>query len=304
MDSPQIDMTSLTQAVQDLQTRLDQANSQIANHQTELSIAAQKVTTLESELHSSRNLASASSGHVQPKKNRPVSFSGRGSVSSWCAQMDNYLENATGTDALNIALSYLSGNAHEWWIVYHKSTEGSPITNWLQLRLALINRFETLNKEKIARDKLARWKQAKDVSTFNDDFNKIMLDIPDMGPKDQIDWYSRGLKSYIWRAICTKDYTSLSDLMSDAERVEAAYRRSGVRQATEPRRFSNIRNGNGGPVPMEIGNVQVKPPTPIRTFEIKKLTKEERDRCIRDGLCLRCRQSGHMARNCPKGRKN
>jgi hypothetical protein len=29
-----------------------------------------------------------------------------------------------------------------------------------------------------------------------------------------------------------------------------------------------------------------------------KLTQDERERCLREGLCLRCRQKGHMAREC------
>ena len=314
MDHPQIDMQSLGQTLQDLKHRLDQADAQINTHRSELSIAAQKVASLESELLDARNNSkeSASSGTSRPKKNKPGTFTGRGSVRSWCVQMENYLDGNTGLEALNIALSYLSGNAHEWWIVFQSTADGRSITSWTDLRTALIQRFEALNKEKIVRDKLARWKQVKDVPTFNDDFNRILLDIPDMGTKDQIDWYSRGLKAYIWKALCTKEYSALSDLMRDAERVESAYSRSDSFRRTPTRtsggtnRTQKMSTSVQGPVPMEIGNVQVKKSniTNIANFELKKLSKEERDRCMREGLCLRCRQKGHMARNCPKGRKN
>jgi hypothetical protein len=37
----------------------------------------------------------------------------------------------------------------------------------------------------------------------------------------------------------------------------------------------------------------------VDAIKVAKLTKEERDRCMREGLCLRCRKKGHMARNCP-----
>ena len=30
----------------------------------------------------------------------------------------------------------------------------------------------------------------------------------------------------------------------------------------------------------------------------KKLTPEERDKCFKEGRCLRCRQKGHMAASC------
>ena len=160
-------------------------------------------------------------------------------------------------------------------------------------------------------NKLTRWRQVKGVSTFNDNFNKILLDIPDMGAKDQIDWYSRGLKPYIWKALCTKEYSSLSELMKDAERIESAYSRSDhALSSTNSRQFGGstrtFKTSNAGqrPVPMEIGQIGIKRPHGVATTEIRKLTKEERERCMREGLCLRCRQKGHMAKDCPKGRKN
>ena len=172
----------------------------------------------------------------------------------------------------------------------------------------MIYRFGTLHKEKIARDKLARWKQVKDVATFNEDFNKILLDIPDIGTKDQIDRYSRGLKPYIWKALCTKEYEKLSDLMRDAERIESAYRRSGGstggRIMGNKSGNGNHRTGTNGPEPMDIGNVGVKPVAQNANVGLQKLSKEERERCMREGLCLRCRQKGHLARNCPKARRN
>jgi hypothetical protein len=37
---------------------------------------------------------------------------------------------------------------------------------------------------------------------------------------------------------------------------------------------------------------------------LKKLTDAERDQLRRQGKCFRCRQSGHISRDCPKGSKN
>ena len=310
MNNPEISMEGLAQMMQEMQQRLEQANHQIETHRGELNIAAQKVTQLEQELLEARNnQASTSSTNSGPKKNKPSTFNGKGSIGSWCVQMENYLGGLSQEQGFHVALSYLTGNAHEWWIVYEKTAEGQTVQSWGALRNALIHRFETLNKEKIARDKLARWKQVKDVPTFNDDFNKILLDIPDIGVKDQIDRYSRGLKSYIWKALCTKEYETLADLMRDAERVESAYRRSSMRPNGGTSKSGKSGNGQDGPVPMEIGNVDIKPKNPDQpaqaaNFELKKLTKEERERCMRDGLCLRCRQKGHLAKNCPKGRRN
>ena len=256
---------------------------------------AQAVTAMQSQLENAhatinglRNeLATVHQGSRKPKQRKPDPFRGSesDSIVSWVTHMSNYIVNTSEEDSLSVATSYLEGNAHEWWIAYQKTVEGQQVRTWSSLREALIRRFETLNKSKIARDKLATWKQLKDVGSFNFHFQRIILDIPDISMDEQLDRYTRGLKSYIWREMCTRNYTSLLDAMRDAERIEAAHKR------IRPRELSTDRPDEV--VPMDIGNVQ-----------LKKLTPEEREKCMREGLCLRCRQKGHIARNCPKGQRN
>lgn len=173
MSSPPTSVDALSQAVTELQSQLSEAHSQINAHQSQLSAAAQKVGSLEQELNISRTQATAIV--TGTKKNKPNPFNGRGSITRWCVQMDNYIAGCHGIMGMNITLSFLVEHAHEWWIVYSHTEDGRMVQFWEGLRNALTMRFETLNKEKIARDKLARWRQVKDVATFNDDFNKILL---------------------------------------------------------------------------------------------------------------------------------
>ena len=37
----------------------------------------------------------------------------------------------------------------------------------------------------------------------------------------------------------------------------------------------------------------------VDAIKVAKLSKEEREHCMKKGLCLRCRKKGHVARNCP-----
>ena len=275
---------NLAQAVQELQAQLQTANTQLATQQNNLNEAASSYTQLKAELD---ELRAKRPSREQPKKNEPDKFTGKGSITSWVNQMDNYLSEVSEEEALPLAVSYLSGSAHEWWIVHHQTETGQLITTWAEMKESITSRFDTLNKEKVARDKLAKWRQIKDVSSFNDDFQKILLDIPSISKEEKIDRYTRGLKSYIWKELCTNDYKELQDAMRDAERVEAAHRRLGTsnKSLSKPK--------NDGPAPMEIGNIQ-----------LKKLTQEERDRCMKEGRCLRCREKGHIAKNCPKAQRN
>lgn len=45
-------------------------------------------------------------------------------------------------------------------------------------------------------------------------------------------------------------------------------------------------------------------PMDISTIKVENLTPEEGQRCMREGLCLRCREKGHMAKDCPKSQRN
>ena len=75
--------------------------------------------------------------------------------------MPNYLTTVDDSQALTIAIRYLEGGAQEWWILFKGTEEGRAVTTWCALKNALVCRLETLNKEKIARDKLAKWKKLK-----------------------------------------------------------------------------------------------------------------------------------------------
>ena len=246
-------------------------------------------TTQAALQHQQHNYAGSSS---VPRCKKPESFKGKGSITSWITHVTNYVGSTDERNALTVAVSYLEGPAHEWWIVYRKTEEGMAIQTWSQLQPALIKRFDTLNKVKIARDKLAKWRQIKDVPSFNDDFQRIVLDIPNISVEEQIDRYTRGLKPYIWKELCTREYTSLNDAMRDAERVESAHKRLNKNPRTDqpPR---NKQGQDQGPTPMDIGNLQ-----------LKKLSPAERDQCRKEGRCFRCRQKGHMASKCPKGQGN
>lgn len=278
----------LAHAYNNLQNQLNTSQQQLAGITTELNNTRNELAATKEALSSH---SGSSTSMIRPKKPEP--FNGRGSIRSWITHVSNYVGNGNSAQALTVAVSYLSGSAHEWWLVYKETEEGKQVGNWNQLQQALIRRFETLNKSKIARDKLARWKQVKDVSSFNEDFQRILLDIPSITVEEQLDRYTRGLKSYIWKELCTNEYTSLSELMKDAERVEMAHRRLGKNStrfipSEKPRTPRPI-----DPIPMDIGNIT-----------LKKLSQAERDKCRKEGRCFRCREKGHMANKCPKGQGN
>ena len=138
------------------------------------------------------------------------------------------------SNIITIAVSYLEGSAHKWWISYSQIPDGQLVQTWSSPKNAISVRFQTMNNSKIVRHKLAKWRQVKNVSTFNDYFQRFILDIPNIGIEERIDRYTHGLRPYIWGELCTRGYTSLNTAMRDAEKVESAHRRVG-----DPNRAKN-----------------------------------------------------------------
>ena len=286
------EQANLAATVNTLLTQLVQAQQSMANPQIEL----QRVKSTYDHAQEVINQLKSQMGALEPaepKPRKPVSFTGKDSESvlSWVILMDSFLGDAPGPDSLNVACSYLDGHAHEWWIVYRLTEEGSAINTGLQIKGTLTQMLQTLDKEKISCDKLAKWRKMKDITSFNSDFQKIILDIPDIALAEQLDRYTRGLKLYIWKEMCTQDYASLTEAMRDAERIEAAHLRV---RGPKMIKIKTKRGGSeGGLDLMDIGNIQ-----------LKKRTLAERENCMKEGRCLRCREKGHLARDFPKALGN
>ena len=202
MSSENFTLQDLVQAYQELQQQFASSQGQIMQLQSELSGTRNQLSITQAAL---QNQGSTAGRHNLPKPKRPESYKGKGSIESWITHITNYVIGVPDEQALTIAASYLEGPAHEWWIVYRQTEEGRMVKTYDQFKVAIQARFETLNKVKIARDKLAKWKQVKNVSSFNEDFLRIVLDIPNISVEEQIDRYTRGLKPYIWKELCTKE---------------------------------------------------------------------------------------------------
>ena len=189
------DLAQLASAFENLQAQLNQAQSQIS----QLSGALGQANQVNEQLRKAVEEKEPPQTKGTIKLRKPEPFRGKGSIQSWITHMENYTRGSSPQESFSIAISYLDGNAHEWWIVHQSTEEGNAINEWSPLKDALLKIFQSLNKVKIARDKLAKWRQVKDVTVFNEDFLRIILDIPNISEEEKIDRYTRGLKPRIWQ---------------------------------------------------------------------------------------------------------
>eukprot|EP00170_Pyropia_yezoensis_P000123 contig_1036_g124 len=273
--------TPSVEAWNQLTTFVTQMRDELEAHKVELEDTKQQLAETK---------AKAARENAKPARpNKPGLFSGKpGTIEAWCSHMDSYVRLSEPAEACRVACTYLDGEAFNWWHTYSQTTD---VSSWDAFRAALIRRFSPLNKTQAARDKLHAWRQIKDVGTFNKTFLSVVVDIPDITEAEKIDRYTRGLKRDIWQALCLKNYTELEPLMTDALRVEAA--KAGASRFTNNLSSTSGKPSATGVVPMDISSIKVE-----------KLTPEERQRCMREGLCLRCREKGHLAKDCPKGQRN
>ncbi len=175
-------LDQLAAAYQQIQTQFNNAQDQVTGLQNELKNTLKELNLTKKALQSIQSYL----GSSLTKSKKPDSSTGKSSVRSWIIHVNNYVGNEQNPQALNVAVSYLRGAAHEWWIGYKETEQGIQVTTQPLLQEEFIGRFETLNKIKIAQDTLARWKQIKDVLSFNEDFQNILLDIPDITVEEQL----------------------------------------------------------------------------------------------------------------------
>ena len=203
-------MQNLVQAVKDMKLELAETANRINGLQDELTRTQSELVKSNNALSSLQTSGFSNEAERGPKLRKPVSFQGKGSISSWITHYGQLFDRSFERKGhWPSQVSYLEGSAHEWVIGLRNTEGGLLITTWSILKDALRQRFEALNKVKIARDKLSKWIQLKDVASFNEDFQQIILDIPGISVDEQIDRYCRGLKSYIWKEMCTKEYKTL-----------------------------------------------------------------------------------------------
>jgi len=202
--------------------------------------------------------------------------------------MDAYVSGSEPDEACRNACTYLYGEALTCWQSYNAATS---VPDWDTLRTCLIRRFNTLNKVQAARKKLHSCPQLNDVGSFNKKFLSIVMDIPDVTESEKIDRCNHGLKRAIWEPLWIQTYDNLESLMTDALRIEAA--KAGTFRSPGCSASHTAALADSGVAPMVLS-----------TIKASKLTPEQRQRCMREGLCLLFREKGHLAEHCRKCQRN
>ncbi|THG98032.1 hypothetical protein EW145_g7498, partial [Phellinidium pouzarii] len=184
----------------------------------------------------------------------------------------------------------------------------NPTTNtptgfgtWVDFLNDFRNTFITTDDSADARRQLLNIKQTGTADDYNTQFRSLVTrsNISDKNALSEM--YQQGLTRGLIQCIYVRD--KLPDTMEEwyqaASRADNLYRRLQALNATSttttsstPRStcFKNL-----------FSTTTSSSPTPTNSpNRPKKLTPEEREKCMKEGRCLACREVGHNARDCTK----
>lgn len=243
--------------------------------------------------------------NVKPPK--PITYDARHDPELWLYSVDTYYSAVNLTnDATKISFAdaLLRGDALTW-----RRTIDMP-SDWDSWKTLLISAFQPVNPSETARDRLARLRQTTSVRAYVAIFRTVCLLIPMITEDEKKDRFIRGLKPKIMNELRIKPQETFEETVKMAVRLDTldTWRPFNNNNHNNARPPSSSRGG--APVPMEvdlnainpaavrsnvnaINNTNSRPPR-------RPLTDREREDFRRRGICFKCRQPGHIARECPE----
>jgi hypothetical protein len=309
------------QMIAHLQSELARVNK--AGHDIEVKYA-QLLSTQSSSSSSSAQPAisqpiySASSGD---KPVRPESFSGdRSKLDQFLLQLDlyldltNYTRTLNHTDQVKRAQQFLKDGALQWFASIQLSEQ--PFTSIEDFKTRIRLHIAPHGISKTTRAKLKTLKQTHSLQAYNTLFLGYMIHLPNMDPEDAIEHYRSGLRTNLQDKISDKEFTTINEIMDAVVLIDQRMQHQSIgnrstssfRSSSSSAFFVNPSSSGSSTTsstsaPMDLSVVeQQQQDTELNAINgpLKKLTEAERQQLMREGKCFRCRQRGHMSRDCPK----
>jgi hypothetical protein len=247
--------------------------------------------------------------------NRPIvqpgsfSASPKEDVEQWLYKAGHFLTNCritTDIERITIATQYFSGAALTWW--RSLELDSAAPNTWEGFEAALLETFKEHNKAETARDRLAAARQVASVKTYATLLRNLKLEIPHISDDEIKDRFIRGLKRRTQEEVRMREPATFEQAVKIAERYDSLLYRTNINHNGRTSGRYNTSSGDSTPMDLDaITHPNVHPSLPRTNgggqASRSKLSDEERQRLIKEGKCFRCRQTGHISKNCPLRRE-
>ena len=213
----------------------------------------------------------------------PASFDGSPSkFKEWLFSLEQAMSVLSLKDAVTFASSYLEGNAKRWYISICEN--GKKPANWVEFRRLLESNFLPAHEKEQSRVALFRLRQTGSLRDYVSQFSTYSLAAADCDELTKTLLFMEGLSKDLARQVRPKFPQTLQEAVRLAHIAEDC--ETGTISPTVPE-ISAVRAVAGE----SVGSSRQ------RAWP-KKLTPEERQRLQQQSRCFRCRQRGHIAKDC------
>jgi hypothetical protein len=216
--SPLPSQEQLNHAFQQLQQQLQQQVS--VNQQLQQQLQQQQQQQQQQQPFSS----------FRPRPPHPQPFRGvvGSAVDTWIRSIEIQLEYYKGIpgsfanerDQIAFAASCFTEAALMWWT---SNQLHSQISTWQQFKQVVLQRFQPIEAGLQARQRLYTLKQGtnQSVTSYVEQFQRLLTPITDMGEADKINYFTHGLKPQIYAKVVERKPQDLQTAMSLAIEREA-----------------------------------------------------------------------------------
>ena len=118
----------------------------------------------------------------------------------------------------------MGGAGLQWWELV--TLNGTPIQTYAEFQREILSNFEPVNRELTARKTLSNMKQMgklTQVTEYNREFSKRLLQNPSMAMAEQIFYYSQGLKTRTGIEVERAEPSTLQEAMKITDRHDSLY---------------------------------------------------------------------------------
>jgi hypothetical protein len=273
--------------------------------------------------------SSAAPISVGVKGLKPQTFTGQiHTVTKWLFHINNYfklIHVSKDSEKIDIAGMLFKEYAFEWYqeiVTKHLNNPTDPsycIKTWEQFSQMLLDEFQPINAEEVAREKLFHIRQKNNVSQYVSEIRRLFAQIPSMDEKTRIDFFLKGLRSHPVRIkVKEQQPEKFIDAAAAAQRADVALYGASDKKFT-PRlgsRFGSSGGTSDTPYPrmkLEGSLSNITGDDAERTYEQvtddesggtvhmvrgRRLTPQEREKLRREGRCYNCHQPGHRFFEC------